>query len=605
MPTGNPNRRIAPHQSKSLLSGRRKKEILKDDRKRRDERRARQMTEEEDERQKRYIQFITPTDELMALPLAQEATDNVPQNVRKSKYIKSNARTRTCSSVREDSNKKGKGGKRDLTSRFADEKSDDIIIRLKSAQSSIAAMTISEMQTNRIPYHPVDLMDVGQYLHIPVRPPWSIDMTKDDLDASESAYFASYRETIERVHPPLSLNKYETNLEVWRQFWRVVERSDILLVLADIRCPLFSFPPSLYHYVVNISHKPVIVVLTKVDLVTADLVARWVAWFQRLYPAISVVPFSSHPDASNTNIEDVSMAAAPSHLAHPGITRVPNSDAHFCRHRARVLKGGKVHTPAGKDELFAALQQAAHRLGRPHFDLSPIKLHRGKNGVPFACDGLAMQVLEEESGEEEGSSKELREEARQESEEEKPFSERATTLGILGLPNAGKSSFINALAGRRVVSVSRTPGHTKHLQTLFLNPHVVLCDSPGLVGPVVNATYPLHVLFGCVNIAQVRETYSTLAYVAERFPLVEAYGLTPHTHSSALCDTCSGEVTKDCQWSGFAIAEAWAQKRGYYTSRSRLDTHRAGNEILRDIVNGRVVFALAPPSDVIETSSSA
>ena len=35
----------------------------------------------------------------------------------------------------------------------------------------------------------------------------------------------------------------------------------------------------------------------------------------------------------------------------------------------------------------------------------------------------------------------------------------------------------------QVVSVSRTPGHTKHFQTIFLTPTVRLCDSPGLVFP--------------------------------------------------------------------------------------------------------------------------
>ena len=35
----------------------------------------------------------------------------------------------------------------------------------------------------------------------------------------------------------------------------------------------------------------------------------------------------------------------------------------------------------------------------------------------------------------------------------------------------------------QVVSVSRTPGHTKHLQTIFLTPTVKLCDCPGLVFP--------------------------------------------------------------------------------------------------------------------------
>lgn len=35
----------------------------------------------------------------------------------------------------------------------------------------------------------------------------------------------------------------------------------------------------------------------------------------------------------------------------------------------------------------------------------------------------------------------------------------------------------------QVVSVSKTPGHTKHFQTIYLTQNVILCDCPGLVFP--------------------------------------------------------------------------------------------------------------------------
>ena len=53
-------------------------------------------------------------------------------------------------------------------------------------------------------------------------------------------------------------------LQVWRQLWRTCERSDVLLVLADVRHPLFHFPPSLYTYVTSVLRKPMVLVLNKV-----------------------------------------------------------------------------------------------------------------------------------------------------------------------------------------------------------------------------------------------------------------------------------------------------------------------------------------------------
>jgi nuclear GTP-binding protein len=54
-------------------------------------------------------------------------------------------------------------------------------------------------------------------------------------------------------------------------------------------------------------------------------------------------------------------------------------------------------------------------------------------------------------------------------------------VGLIGYPNTGKSSIINALKRSRAVGVSPRPGHTTSMQEVVLDRNVRLLDSPGVV----------------------------------------------------------------------------------------------------------------------------
>jgi ribosome biogenesis GTPase A len=113
----------------------------------------------------------------------------------------------------------------------------------------------------------------------------------------------------------------------------------------------------------------------------------------------------------------------------------------------------------------------------------------------------------------------------------------ALTIGMVGHPNAGKSSLINAILGRPAVSVSNTPGHTKHLQTLTTIPHcsqaIRLCDSPGIVFPAVDISRSLQTLLGIFPYPKLAEPYTCVQFLSERLPLVNIYQLKPYlSHDS-------------------------------------------------------------------------
>ncbi len=54
-------------------------------------------------------------------------------------------------------------------------------------------------------------------------------------------------------------------------------------------------------------------------------------------------------------------------------------------------------------------------------------------------------------------------------------------VGVVGMPNVGKSSVINALTRGKNAGVSSTPGFTKGIQEVILDNNVRLLDCPGVV----------------------------------------------------------------------------------------------------------------------------
>jgi len=89
-------------------------------------------------------------------------------------------------------------------------------------------------------------------LTIPRRPKWHKAMTGYEIEQQENMAFLEWRRdiaSIEQNNVNLAITPFEKNVDIWRQLWRVIEKSDLLLQIVDGRNPYFFYSEDLEKYI--------------------------------------------------------------------------------------------------------------------------------------------------------------------------------------------------------------------------------------------------------------------------------------------------------------------------------------------------------------------
>ncbi|KAH3803047.1 guanine nucleotide-binding protein-like 1 [Dreissena polymorpha] len=420
----------------------------------------------------------------------------------------------------------------------------------------------------QLPEHEMEVdfdADLETAMDIPIRPAWYYSQSKQQVEANEEKYFREYVEKLLGDHGEEGLSYFELNLETWRQLWRVLEMSDVFLVIADIRYPAIHFPPALYRHITHDLKKSAIVVLNKVDLVPPPLVVAWQQYFKQRFPLVDVVCFSSFPKSKEElGVMTGALGKTVFKKRRRGTYKAmgPKELLQLCQN----IVGAKVDLTSWEKKIEA--------------DQTEIADDDGSDSDEDDDDDQDVETIDDAAVGDEASR--LGEGLTRHD----AFSNGVLTIGCVGFPNVGKSSVINGLMGKKVVSVSKTPGHTKHFQTIFLTPTVRLCDCPGLVFPS-KIDKNLQILGGIFPIAQVREPFSVVGYLAQRLDLPKLLKLKPVDEDAD---------PRNHKWTPLDVCESWAQQRGFYTAKAaRLDGNRGANNLLRLAVEGRLCLCLFPP----------
>ncbi|KAF7303234.1 G domain-containing protein [Mycena kentingensis (nom. inval.)] len=425
-----------------------------------------------------------------------------------------------------------------------------------------------------IPFTPMPVYESD--LSCPVRPKWKYTMSKTEVEKNEegvfrkwltqtddaveqwqnqTAYHRDLTESADEPPPPppepttmpRSTTIFERNIEVWRQLWRVTEISQLLLVLLDSRAPLLHFPPSLQDY---LSDKRVILVLTKVDISGPERAEAWTRYLNVHYPGYRVVQVESYVE----------------------------------KEVGALHQGQRHHQPHIPEEfrrrLVDAIREEHAALLEPPENVksNPKKLEHWKPGVKKDIDWESVMRAE---GDKVGTAVGGPLVPHPEDSTEEP---QFFTIGLIGQPNVGKSSLLNAIFGANKVSASKTPGRTKHFQTLFWTSEVRLVDCPGLVMPNL-VPLEMQVLTGILPISRLSAVPFCTHFAATLLPLETILKLV-QPGAPVVVDKRTWRAgerpasldPKNRPWTAMDVLVAYAEAKGWMTAQGgRPDVHRAGN----------------------------
>lgn len=174
--------------------------------------------------------------------------------------------------------------------------------------------------------------------------------------------------------------------------------------------------------------------------------------------------------------------------------------------------------------------------------------------------------------------------------EEKGRSGRTAKVMVLGIPNVGKSTFINNLAKRNVARAANKPGVTQTKQWIKINDEIDLMDTPGMLWPKLGDENVSTHLAYVKSIGDKAFDNEVLAYSLLKY-LIENYKKNVENRYDINIDEIlenSTDLIEQGEDETLIIRDSIARKKGAIMSGGRINEQKVSDMILVDFQSAKI-----------------